>query len=426
MITVKKTLKRRLKQWHRYHFRFNLKKINRAHLLRIKEIRQRGYANVLLIASALPMWRLQGVYELLKKDSRFKVHVLVHPFYRLPEEEKQKAVEDLKACFDASGVDYILCPTDDNELKALLERLDPDILFYPQNYYGLFRDSLEWKCFKDRLLCYNNYGLSTIAAEWNYNTDYNNVAWRYYHATSLHLQTAKVLTYNKAKNAIVVGEARADLFFAPVGEDPWKRINDGKTRKRVIFAPHFQIQSNSVLNRAAFLWLSDFMIEMAEQYKDTLQFAFKPHPFLKTALYSHPDWGKEKTDAYYEKWATMPNTQLETGTYIDLFKTSDAMIHNCGSFTGEYMFTGKPVLFTSKDWNEIYGSADDFGLKCLELHYKAGTTEEVKHFLDSVVLGDADNLSEERQQFMKDYLIPPHGKTAAENIYEDLVNSLGF
>lgn len=57
---------------------------------------------------------------------------------------------------------------------------------------------------------------------------------------------------------------------------------------------------------------------------------------------------KRKTDRYYSEWESLSNAQLETGKYVDLFMTSDAMIHDCGSFTIEYHYTLKPVMYLVK------------------------------------------------------------------------------
>lgn len=413
-------------KWCYYHFFLQTERQDKRHRQRIAQIHKRGYANVVFVAQSLSMWRNQGLYELLEKDKRFNASILIHPLRQLSEDEQRHAIEQLCKYFDDNGTPYYVCPDDNEKLKAKLAVLNPDIMFYPQNYRKIFKDALAWEHFTDRLLCYNSYGLTTIAAGWNYNADYNNLAWRYYHATELHRQTARRLTYNKARNVCVVGESHADQFFAKSDTDPWKKPADGKARKRIIFAPHFRIEANKMLNRAAFLWLYDYMINVAVRYKELIQITFKPHPMLKTTLYNHPEWGVERTDAYYNKWASMENTQLETGSYIDLFKTSDAMIHNCGSFTGEYLFTSKPVLFTSKDWNEIYRTADDFGLKCLELHYKAENIAEVEAFIQNTVLGETDPMKEARKQFSKDCLTPPNGCTVAENMYNDIVKGIGF
>ena len=44
---------------------------------------------------------------------------------------------------------------------------------------------------------------------------------------------------------------------------------------------------------------------------------------MKVKLYSHPDWGKIKTDKYYDFWTENSNSSLEEGEYIDLFIDTD-------------------------------------------------------------------------------------------------------
>jgi CDP-glycerol glycerophosphotransferase (TagB/SpsB family) len=99
--------------------------------------------------------------------------------------------------------------------------------------------------------------------------------------------------------------------------------------------------------------MAELMLELAQAYKDRIQIAFKPHPSLITQLYQHPDWGKERADDYYARWQQMENTQLETGGYVDLFMTSDAMIHDSGSFVVEYLYANRPVMFVSINLQSI-------------------------------------------------------------------------
>ena len=70
---------------------------------------------------------------------------------------------------------------------------------------------------------------------------------------------------------------------------------------------------------------------------------FKPHPMLKSKLF-RTKLGKAKTDDYFHFWETQSNTQFNDGEYIELFKQSDAMIHDSGAFLAEYIFTDKPSL----------------------------------------------------------------------------------
>ena len=85
-------------------------------------------------------------------------------------------------------------------------------------------------------------------------------------------------------------------------ETTWKR------EKRIIWAPHHTIPTApNLLEYSTFLDVAEIMLEIAEEYKEELQIAFKPHPFLLKKLYNI--WGKEQTHAYYGKWAQLGNTQ---------------------------------------------------------------------------------------------------------------------
>lgn len=207
----------------------------------------------------------------------------------------------------------------------------------------------------------------------------------------------------------------------PVKYDPWKCDIH---KKRIIFAPHFQVWSDSLLNRGAFLWVGDFILKMANKYRDEIHIVFKPHPLLRNALYNLPDWGKERADRYYSSWEELENTQIELGEYVDLFKTSDALIHNCGSFTAEYLYTGKPVLFITENLEEVKKNANDFGIKCIDNHYMAFSCDQVEKFILDVVINGFDPKKEERNRFRREHLIPPEGETAAGNMYQEILRRI--
>jgi CDP-glycerol glycerophosphotransferase (TagB/SpsB family) len=170
--------------------------------------------------------------------------------------------------------------------------------------------------------------------------------------------------------------------------------------------------------------MAQLMVDIAQTYSDRLQIAFKPHPSLLTQLYAHPDWGKERTDQYYELWQQMPNTQLETGQYADLFMTSDAMIHDSGSFVVEYLYANRPVMFVSNNLQSILATQSEFGLQAYKQAYIGREAGDIRHFIDEVVLRENDPMRPQRKQFFSDYLLPPGGKTVAQNIVEDITKSL--
>lgn len=161
------------------------------------------------------------------------------------------------------------------------------------------------------------------------------------------------------------------------------------------------------------------MLEMARKYRDHIQIAFKPHPLLRNKLIDL--WGKEKTDEYYSKWKGSENTCVQEGEYVDLFKTSDAMIHDSSSFIGEYLYVNKPVLRTVKDKLDMTAH-NKFGVECIKRHYLAYSEQDIEDFIKNVING-IDPLKESRTQFLNDVLIPKNG-LPSDNIIDDIIDSI--
>ena len=117
----------------------------------------------------------------------------------------------------------------------------------------------------------------------------------------------------------------------------------------------------------------------------------------------------------------MKNTQVETGEFVDLFMTSDAMIHDSGSFAVEYHYSGNPVMYVAQNFEEQLKEKNDFGKLAMNLHYVGRGKQDIVDFIENVVLAGEDPLKPQRQQFLEDYLIPPHGKTVVENTMDVLL-----
>lgn len=380
---------------------------------------------VLFIISSLPMWRGQGLYNLLSRDSRFNPQILIAPFKRFNKEEALKYSKDISSYLLSQGIIAHNAMDSDFKLELYLKQFNPEIIFPCQPYDGIYGNILDFNFNRHRIYCYIPYALSTVNDEFAYNFELQNLCLKYYLPTDLHYKTARRIMANGAKNVKIVGEPDYDKFKSSAF-NPWKEMDDGIHRKKIIWAPHFTINSNELLHRSSFLWLYDEMLKLAEEYKDKIQFAFKPHPNLHSILCNREDWGHDKTNQYYNLWTSMPNTQLEEGHFVDLFSHSDAMIHDSGSFTGEYLFVKKPVMFTTNNMNAIRKGADDFGLKCLDLHYVGKSVSDIRSFIEDVVLNENDIMKSEREEFYNNYLIPPNGRTVADNIYYDLIETLGL
>ncbi|MNY11201.1 hypothetical protein D3C86_1442170 [compost metagenome] len=144
---------------------------------------------------------------------------------------------------------------------------------------------------------------------------------------------------------------------------------------------------------------------------------------MRVKLENDPNWGKDRTDKYYEQWENLPNGQFENAEYVDLFLTSDALIHDCGSFISEYLFTMKPTLFMVRDEN-VMKMWSVYGESALSVHYQSRTKKELENFIELVVLNGNDLMLEQRREFVNNILISENKLTASENIMNYLKDEI--
>lgn len=380
--------------------------------LLVWRLRHKKTINVVFFAMSVPMWRYQHLYELMSKHPRFKTYIVILPMVTYAKEQQKADIKDLKSYFDSKCISYILGQNPNGNFFDLRKEVDPDVIFYPQPYYGYYPEELAYNSFIDKLICYYPYAFWTAGSDWSYNLPFHNIAWKLFYSTSLHKQDSVYISLQKGRNVEVVGYPNADTFVREKFFDVW--LSHPTEKKRVIWAPHFTI-TKGWLYQSNFLWMADLMLELANRYSDKIQFAFKPHPRLYTELCNNSDWGEERARHYYEKWTTMENTQIETGEFVDLFMTSDAMIHDCGSFMVEYHYSEKPVMYVATDFEIQFDEKNDFGKLAMHQHYVGRCEQDIVRFIEDVVLAGNDPMKEGRLQFKRNYLLPPNGKTVAEN-----------
>ena len=56
--------------------------------------------------------------------------------------------------------------------------------------------------------------------------------------------------------------------------------------------------------------------------------------------------------------------------------------------------------------------------------YVGKDADEVQRFITQTVFGGDDPMLPVREAFYNKYLVPPNGKTVAQNVYDDIVASL--
>jgi CDP-glycerol glycerophosphotransferase (TagB/SpsB family) len=226
------------------------------------------------------------------------------------------------------------------------------------------------------------------------------------------------------RNALMSGYLKMDGFYdkeIPDADKIWK-IPEGKTNvKKIIYAPHWSIRE-AVTGFGNFDKIYDWIYEYAKNHADTTSWIFRPHPLLRTATVDYGLFGTEEDyDNYMKKWDELPNARVvENGEYIDIFRTSDAMVLDSVSFLTEYQYTHKPLLFLTRKentWNE-------FGEKLLKILYSApgDDTDAIERFIDEVVINENDPMKYEREAFFDKYLDykTRNGKLACEYVKDFL------
>ena len=363
------------------------------------------------------------LFQLLTTNKRFEIAVVVCPMFN---QNVEFLEEQLISCYNElrkKGYEKIYMGYDvkTGEVLDIKEKFNPDILIYTNPYKSLIGGRNYVTKYTDVLTIYIPYYINnTVEYKLAYDELMHNVTWRYYVETDWHKELSKKYSSNHARNVVVSGysgfDRLVDRNYHP-SDKCWK-IKDPNI-KRIVWAPHQTIDPNNGMYYSAFLLIADQMLELVQKYKDQIQIAFKPHPLLKKNLYK--EWGKEKTDFYYLQWNSMANTTIINGEYVDLFLTSDAIIHDSASFITEYLILNKPSLRTNNG-RDLRTQFNAFSIECLNYYYMANNFEEVESFVINLIKG-IDPLRENRTTFVNK-LIPPNGKLPSENIINDILNSI--
>lgn len=368
-------------------------------------IRQKKNINVLFVLHELGSWKTENLYLRMKTHPRFNAKLLLVPT------NQDYSYNIIRAYLELKGYSYETINNGEN----IKNKLHPDIIFYEKPY----KQILNWRFFFSNnlyaLFCNVPYSFRNRNSPHLKSIIYEDFVWQEYVENSKIIEEKYQIQKANCKNLINTGLPIMDTLLQDkfYFEDPW---NSSSGKKRIIYAPHHTLYSKgkfeSPFYYATFLEYADFMLEMAEKYKNKVQWAFKPHPLLRAKLYNL--WGSEKTNTYYKRWKDMENCQIDEGEYMGLFKHSDAMIHDCGSFKLEYLYTDNPVMYLFKE-NPKYDFENWQTSKAMELHYKGYNKTDIEQFILNVIDG-IDYFKDDRKKFVSSYLTPPNGKSACDNI----------
>ena len=402
-------------------FKIKLRKVQRNYSKALELVRRKEKIKVAFLIIHEANWKYEGVYKLMEQDKRFEPIVFVCPYTAYSKEVMFKEFNRIFDSFKKQG--YNVIKTLDEKTNKWLDLKDAfelDLVFFT-NPWNLTKPQYLINNYLDYLTCYVPYGFkNSYLYQAHFNGTMQNFVWRFFLETDIHKKLSNQYAQNKSYNTIVSGYPGMDKLlqknYKP--KDVWK-IKDDKI-KRIIWAPHHTIPGQgATLDYSNFLEYADFMLEIANKYNNLIQIAFKPHPVLRAKLSKKEVWGMTKTNEYYKKWSELQNGQLQEGEYIDLFLTSDGMIHDSSSFVIEYLYTGKPVMFLFENIN-IMEKFNEVGKKAFSSLYHGKNSSDIEVFINETILKRNDIKYNDRMKVYNSIVKPPNNVTASENIFNYL------
>lgn len=228
------------------------------------------------------------------------------------------------------------------------------------------------------------------------------------------LDLAKKYQTIKGKNIVITGYPKMDKLST-------LDMTNNNDKKIVIIAPHHTIQDNE-LSLGGFLQYYDAILQLPKKYPE-ITFVFRPHPMLienLNTLY----WGEEKTKQYMDELLSNENVIYSTeGDYLELFAKSDALIHDCGSFLAEYLYTDKPCAYLYKKGLNADKVWTELGKGMVDCHYIVNNSVDLDKFIEDVVIKGDDSLKEKRKKWFENNIKMDY-PNVTKNIYKILKNNV--
>ncbi|WP_425041382.1 hypothetical protein [Primorskyibacter sp. S187A] len=295
-----------------------------------------------------------------------------------------------------------------------LERLDADVVFIQQPW-GM--QDLPRRLARHTRVAYVHYGMPVISNDTMQFglAQFHPWLWRYYAPTRLHADMIQAAQGSKPPHICITGHPKFDTFLTP--EPPRRDVEiwpGEATRKRVIVAPHHGLERGS-LGLGTFAWSGPTLLDVARKHPE-IDFLLRPHPNMALGLMRSRIMTEAQWEHYKAQWSALPNGVVQDGgSYWDVFRSSDALITDSGSFLAEYLPTGAPLIRLEQN---CAAPLNAFGQTLAEAFYKVSNSGELETVFENLIVQGNDPLRNTRAKIAAQ--LTPFERPAAEMIIEDL------
>ena len=365
-------------------------------------------------------WCGKDLYDFFANDERFETTVFLCLDFHKPVNDVIKAdfmrgVDQLKS----HGINVV--PVTDRNAKLPVQ----DVLIYLSPYLGRFP-----VCFN-----LNNVTAKTLAVHIPYAFDtsfhikrfYSGelfiILWKVFFSSAITFDIYKEKCIIGMPRGLYSGYPRMDIVFKPDTKFhfDWKMARPDA--KKIIWAPHHSIKGDTSITYATFQWNWKFMYEFAKA-NPAISWIFKPHPWLLYKAVREKVFPSAAAfQKYLQMWDELPNAMVYTGGYYqDIFATSDGLIHDCGSFSAEYQYVNKPMIYLTRPEQ----NHNKLGEEILKASYLVDGRDfkGIAMLLQRLFIEGKDDKAAKRKQVFDKYLNYPktNGMLASEFIYKSIAD----
>ncbi len=380
----------------------NFQILNRLKLYELKnKIKNNKKIRVCFLLDAIAKFSNKTVYDHMLKSELFEPFIVLYNTYE-HQFDIDSHWEDYVKEYETIKDKYTVYPGYDEKRNYIpIETYRPDIIFISCPYLSTYNLNLSNQYLNiNFLVCYLDYGLNTINNyDYHYNNQYINTTWKFFVATREDYKEIMKHSKQYGLNTYLSGYPKLDAYAKPAEECRLPEKIDNK-KPTIIYAPHWTIDYFwEPSDLGTFDIYGKFFLDLVKKYPE-FNFVYKPHPSLEYTLSTKKIMSNEEYKNYIKEWNEQENgLYVNNGEYIDLFRKSDLLITDSGSFIGEWLPSGNPCMYLVNPKRNPARYMDGFstmGRKILEKYYLCRNQEDIENNFKMLMFDKLDSKKDER------------------------------
>lgn len=323
-----------------------------------------------------------GLMKLMLSDlQHYSPKIVICPDVVRGEDHLKEQYKKTKNFFiNKYGAEYVVDGYDE-QTGVFLDVSEQFDMIYCANPYDAMVNKVhgvQYLSSKNVLPIFINYGYSI--SRWHFTCVEQSLElslfYKYFADTTYTLKEIKKYNLNRGRHVFLSGYSKMD----ELSKYPSKQNN----KIKILLAPHHTIKGmNEAFQLSNFLTYYELIKRLPDIYTD-VDFVFRPHPLLFVNLVNKKIWSQKQVDDYINDIKRKGVIYSIGGDYISLFSECDAIIHDCGSYMVEWLYTDKPCCFVVEDEKKLKNQLCLLGNKAIGFHVLAHNESEILDFINKV------------------------------------------